>query len=476
MCRLPLDLMRQIIELVKQPLPEANDPKVTWKDLNQADLVSLMRASRVRENQPALLIVRYKLIIQMTYFIAAPLLYKEVVVNNLSSFFLGIDAPIRSHHNTCYVRPSDQRRICQWIQKGNGATYCCPAHASESSLIKSAGEKAFLALQAPLSTYVLGTYHKLELLEMVGAFHLVYGHQDRAIFSRLNIQDYLDGEELDKDILNHVDLRRYTDLPPCLKRELNTSGLLPKLRRFTIAAWLLTDVWDAQFPREARGFHLQDCEASRGLEQLRETLAAVIPCFAATFACRQACSGFFEEYTNIENYPMVNTLHDPMPFAFGRFLAVGANNTIHVEQWQDDETPLARFTDLVFMFAGEVSDAINRWHDLYDGTPPQLLKCTSFTFVLHREWGYPWDSVSAKDAKIDADILDGLTALYRAAMDIGEDGMMEFWADRCYIIWEEDDPGCPACRLGDMAIGALEEEYCGVRRGIEADVSDSEPE
>jgi hypothetical protein len=48
MCRLPLDLMRKIIEVVKQPLPRPGDPDVTWKDLNQADLVSLMRASRVR--------------------------------------------------------------------------------------------------------------------------------------------------------------------------------------------------------------------------------------------------------------------------------------------------------------------------------------------------------------------------------------------------------------------------------------------
>jgi hypothetical protein len=40
--------MRRIIELVKQPLPDPGDPRVTWEQLHQRDLVSLMRASRVR--------------------------------------------------------------------------------------------------------------------------------------------------------------------------------------------------------------------------------------------------------------------------------------------------------------------------------------------------------------------------------------------------------------------------------------------
>jgi len=47
MCRLPLDLMTRIIEMVRVPLPVPGDPAVTWDDLRQQDLATLMRVSRV---------------------------------------------------------------------------------------------------------------------------------------------------------------------------------------------------------------------------------------------------------------------------------------------------------------------------------------------------------------------------------------------------------------------------------------------
>jgi hypothetical protein len=47
MCRLPLDLMTRIIEMVHVPLPVPGDPSVTWDNLRQRDLATLMRVSRV---------------------------------------------------------------------------------------------------------------------------------------------------------------------------------------------------------------------------------------------------------------------------------------------------------------------------------------------------------------------------------------------------------------------------------------------
>jgi hypothetical protein len=47
MCRLPLDLMTRIIEMVHVPLPVPGDPCVTWDELRQQDLATLMRVSRV---------------------------------------------------------------------------------------------------------------------------------------------------------------------------------------------------------------------------------------------------------------------------------------------------------------------------------------------------------------------------------------------------------------------------------------------
>jgi hypothetical protein len=47
MCRLPVELMARIIELVQQPLPEVGDPKAERKDLCQNELATLMRVSKV---------------------------------------------------------------------------------------------------------------------------------------------------------------------------------------------------------------------------------------------------------------------------------------------------------------------------------------------------------------------------------------------------------------------------------------------
>jgi hypothetical protein len=49
MCRLPVELMARIIELVQQPLPKAGDPKAERKDLCQNELASFMRVSKVSD-------------------------------------------------------------------------------------------------------------------------------------------------------------------------------------------------------------------------------------------------------------------------------------------------------------------------------------------------------------------------------------------------------------------------------------------
>jgi hypothetical protein len=40
--------MRKIISYLQKPLPSANQPNVTWKELNQRDLSTMMRVCRVR--------------------------------------------------------------------------------------------------------------------------------------------------------------------------------------------------------------------------------------------------------------------------------------------------------------------------------------------------------------------------------------------------------------------------------------------
>lgn len=40
--------MRRIISYIQQPLPPVDEVDVTWKELNQKDLSTMMRVSRVR--------------------------------------------------------------------------------------------------------------------------------------------------------------------------------------------------------------------------------------------------------------------------------------------------------------------------------------------------------------------------------------------------------------------------------------------
>jgi hypothetical protein len=54
----------------------------------------------------------------MTYFIAAPLLYKEVVIGILASFLLGVDDYVKSHHTGCLQIPSTtQTQICGSVKR-----------------------------------------------------------------------------------------------------------------------------------------------------------------------------------------------------------------------------------------------------------------------------------------------------------------------------------------------------------------------
>ena len=72
----------------------------------------------------------------MTYFIAAPLLYKEVVLNNLSSFFLGVDDDLQPHHdNDCEEITSRQSRLCHSVVRKDGTPYKCCRHLTDLSAV-----------------------------------------------------------------------------------------------------------------------------------------------------------------------------------------------------------------------------------------------------------------------------------------------------------------------------------------------------
>ena len=138
----------------------------------------------------------------MTYFIAAPLLYKEVVLNNLSSFFLGVDDDLQPHHdNDCEEITTRQSRLCHWVVRKDGSSYKCCRHLTDSTALKATKAKP-------------GIFHKQQLLQLVEGVHLVYSSADLHLFSGIRMEDYLQEDgTLDKRLLDHVDLGRYLDVP-----------------------------------------------------------------------------------------------------------------------------------------------------------------------------------------------------------------------------------------------------------------------
>jgi hypothetical protein len=290
---------------------------------------------------------------------------------------------------------------------------------------------------------------------MVKVVHFVYARQDRTILSHVDIEDYYDeqGQELDLRILDQIDLRRYTDLPQYLKSLPDTSKVLPHLRRFTIGTWLLTDVWNATAFRQSTELRWKYLASSIASELLEEHIADIIPRFATVFMCRQASDGFFNRYPSTQPLPNLNTIHDPNPLLFSPHLMVATQNTLVIEQWDEIETPLARFKRMIWLLADGVMEAIKRWEPHYSDT---FLRKTSFTFVLHRDWEYSWAIPTAQEDKQDDKTILEVNQEFRTLFDQYGDGSMDDWKDRCEIIWQDDYPGCPACHLDDIGTEDLE--------------------
>lgn len=94
MLQLPPEIWAMVIGFLRQPIPPAGQRHVTWKDLHQQDLVTMMRVSSV------CILFLYTSIDhrfasqadkhQTMYMAAAPLLYSERVVDDATRLLQGI--------------------------------------------------------------------------------------------------------------------------------------------------------------------------------------------------------------------------------------------------------------------------------------------------------------------------------------------------------------------------------------------------
>ena len=156
----------------------------------------------------------------MTYSLAAPLLYKEVVVDDFSKFFFGRDKAERqkqpSHSEE--LLPG-QTRICCSISRGVRPYYC-------------------LRHPPPVSDPEVTIYTKEQLLELVQVMYLVYTPQDTVELSKARPDDFDDGQDLLHHLDEVVDLRRYTDIPNPIQ---SPDTLFPKLDRLVAGSWCVFD-------------------------------------------------------------------------------------------------------------------------------------------------------------------------------------------------------------------------------------------
>jgi hypothetical protein len=370
----------------------------------------------------------------MTYFIAAPLLYKEVVLNNLAIFFLGVDDDLQPHHFDCQqittTTRTRQTRLCHSIVRKDGTPYKCCRHLAKSDIqpIKPGSES--------------GIFHKQQLLQLVQGVHFVYSSADVHLFAGITMEDYLmeDGT-LDKRIFEQIDLGRHMNVPECIKsRELYHP--LPNLKRLTIASWLAqrTNVnevvkSDALFQRGLPA--LEVCQ------QFERQLASLMYQFTPPFVCHYPCDGFLRQYPAQPGGICVNTIHEAEADTYAQYLVIGAQNLVHFEDVFVHALPQDWFEDEIGMIAWKLVETVNQWYKSRSGR--RFARHTDVWFVVHRSRFEGYSEKTKEEEMEDKEIIEELKIKMKEAI-AGMETLPEDWSDDIWDIeWAEDQPACPAC-------------------------------
>ena len=365
----------------------------------------------------------------MTYFIAVPLLYKEVVIGSLASFLLGVDDYVKPHHTGCSQIPSTtQTRICGNVRR-NGNAHDCSRHPS--SIVNDADKH-----QSP--SVIL---HKQQLLQLVEAIHIVYTPRDKDVFSNARPQDFAFRDDFLKHLDEVADIQRYKDVPSFIN-SLPAHRLLPKLQRLTVGSWCRWEWKEANNLDEAD--HIDVSEAYKAFD---ERLAKDMYQIAPPIVCRYHCDdGLLRHYPVKHGDTVINILHDAQLDSFGSCLVVGARNIVHVESpcRPSNPSPYEEFFEFACVTAESLVDTMFKWvHDLYIN--PMTYHATKVKFVIHRpdDWDY--------NTETDADILQSVRMMHEVIQELRNwiddtpgSNRLDYW-DSWSVVWIEDYPACPAC-------------------------------
>jgi hypothetical protein len=368
---------------------------------------------------------------QVTYFIAAPLLYKEVVVNNLASFFLGIDDKVQSHHAGCSDVQSTQTNISQVVIKKDSSRYKCCRHPL-----------SFSKDDKDLDASEHGIFHKQQLLQMVEAVHFVYSSADRHMYGDTRLEDHVNGDgTLDEKVLKLVDVGRYLNIPECIKTG-ELGNPLPNLERLTVASWLRKKI-DINAIVNTTTSCWPGSPTLRAYELFEQLLASRMYQFAAPFVCHYPCRGYLAQYPAPTPITCVNVIHEANPVTFGTYLQLGASNLVHFEDQFQGEHPFVWFSRDVSLVASEFAQVILRWIKSCTARM-QALSYTTITFVISRPYDQDFMTMTDREIAEDETEIEELREIFKEELESYD--FPDDWRDDTWnIVWEECEPPCPAC-------------------------------
>lgn len=377
----------------------------------------------------------------MTYFIAAPLLYKEVVVNNLSSFFLGVDDSVQPHHQACITHPTTQSRLCHLIKRKDGTAYNCPRHKSHNDA----------SITSPTAPTTFAVLHKQELLAKVEALHFVYATADKYIYTGLCASGNQGGIHQDF-FLKKCDTRRYNGVPKCTKDLPSEKTPLVNLKRSTVGRWL-DDTWNKNTCSTSVQWGDHDgSDIAIAMGKFEYHTSTDIPQIAPRFICRSTRGGPLNGYPYLSDSIEINTLHNPNYLNYGENLAVSALNIVHIG---DDFRPgKMTFGRRVGWIVDSLIAAFEDWSEYLD---TDSVHVTFVRFVFQR---FDVDSSDEdtdnsedsedEDSDNDEEYKDkrllAIWSAFKWELDravIDPDLELETCWDVC---WADEEGDCPACQ------------------------------
>lgn len=444
MRRLPPDLMSMIIHLLKRPLPEHGDRNATWGDLHQHDLTKMMRVSKVSIRTVWTVCVQ-SVDPQMTYHITAPLLYSEIVVQNMSALFHGIDDTVQPHHQQCAQTTEKQTRICNHITRGHGQKYHCSRHPQQTAHHTS---------RLPNGHHPSTLYHKQELLAMTKVIHLVYSLEDERVYDEI----YREAGDAQIAAIEEMHTQfgpdRYTGasgLTTYLPAEVS---IAPKLERMTLGSWMM-DSWNARY---AYWRPLGDATRLFDLHINEGYLALMMYPFEPRYLCRYSSNGPFARYLAVDNsFPLVrhNVIHNAMIGSYGLSLVPGCYNVVHFTNIPGI-TAIDEFTSNIEIAFRELRQAVRTWSD--ECVDQDVIGATWVCYCIerpHESSHVVHDLVtvgSTNDEVIEA------AGMFLSQLEACDDELLEGWEWMFAVVWGNTQGCCKACGVAFGEVGDSESD------------------